>query len=204
MTAASADLIACESCALLCPPGADGAVRPCPRCRAPLHRRKPSSLARTWALLIAAAILYVPANAYPVLTVEILGKGEPATILGGVVELFEGGMWELGLLVFFASITVPMAKLCGLTFLLVSIQRRSRWRPRDRTRLYRLIEVIGRWSMIDMFMTSILVALVQLGDVATIDAGLGAVCFASVVVLTIFAASSFDPRLIWDAVEEEA
>ena len=107
------------------------------------------------------------------------------------------------MLIFFASITVPVLKLIGLSFLLISVQRRWRWRPRDRTILYRVVEYIGRWSMIDMFMTSILVALVQLGAVATIDPGVGANCFAAVVVLTMFAAIGFDPRLVWDALEEE-
>jgi paraquat-inducible protein A len=176
----------------------------CPRCRAPLHRRKPDSLNRSWALLIAAAILYIPANVFPVLSIEILDKTEATTILGGVVELFQGGDWEIGALIFFASILVPGAKIGGLALLLISVQRRWQWQPRDRTAAYRIIETVGRWSMIDMFMTSILVALVQLGDVATILPGIGATCFASVVVITIFAAGSFDPRLIWDALEEKS
>jgi paraquat-inducible protein A len=198
--AVMSELVPCHACAMLTrlPTEASHSEAGCPRCRAPVHRRKPNSVNRTWALVIAAAILYVPANVYPVLKIEILGKTEADTIYTGVVELFGAGMWEIGLLVFFASITVPMLKLLGLTFLLISVQRRSRWRPRDRTVLYRMVEYIGRWSMIDMFMTSILVALVQLGAVATIVPGVGATCFASVVVITMFAASSFDPRLIWD------
>ena len=135
--------------------------------------------------------------------ITILGKTEADTILSGVKELITSGMWEIGALVFVASICVPVLKILGLSFLLVSVQRRSAWGPKDRTKLYRAIEYIGRWSMIDMFMLSILVALVQLGAVATIDPGVGAICFASVVVLTIFAASSFDPRAIWDELEEE-
>jgi paraquat-inducible protein A len=153
--------------------------------------------------VLAALLLYIPANYYPVLIIEILGEKEPNTILGGVQELVSSGMWELGMLVFVASIAVPMLKLIGLTYLMLSVHWRSRWKPRDRTHLYRLIEYIGRWSMIDMFMTSILVALVQLGALATIDPGIGATCFGAVVVLTLFAASEFDPRLVWDALEEE-
>ncbi len=195
--------LVCHACRKLstASPHATGALS-CPRCGAKLHRRKPDSLARAWALLIAAAVMYVPANYYPVLKVEILGRSEADTILTGVVELFHAGMWEIAVLVFFASITVPLLKILGLGYLLISVHFKSRWRPRDRTRLYRLIEGIGRWSMIDMFMVSILVALVQLGGVATIDPGIGATCFASVVVITMFAAAAFDPRIIWDAAGE--
>ena len=204
MAADLADSVACTSCELLCnaPAQTSGRGFRCPRCGATVRRRKPNSLRRTWALVIAAAIFYVPANIYPVLTVEILGKGESDTILSGVVALIEADMWEVAALIFFASITVPVLKLGGLSYLLVSVQRGSRHRLRERTRMYRLVEGVGRWSMIDMFMVSIVAALVQLGAVATINPGLGAVCFATVVVITMFAASSFDPRLIWDAAHE--
>lgn len=202
-TATQAGFILCHACHQLSrarrlPP--DCQAR-CPRCGARLHRRKPNSLARTWALLLAACILYIPANTLPVMTVVWLGKGEPDTILSGVKVLIAGGMWPLALLVFFASITVPMLKIVGLLYLLISVQRRSRWRPRDRTRLYRIVEAVGRWSMIDVFMISILVALVQLGSLATIEAGTGAVAFAAVVILTMSAALTFDPRLIWEALD---
>ena len=119
------------------------------------------------------------------------------------MALLEHGMWPLALLVFFASITVPMAKLTGMIYLLLSVQRKSHWRPKDRTALYRVTEVIGRWSMIDIFMISILVALVKLQAIATIEPGPGAISFAAVVVITMIAANSFDPRLIWDAMEEK-
>ena len=196
---------ACSTCGLISRVphrGSEGAR--CPRCRGRLHSRKPHSLQRTWALVLAALFLYVPANYYPVLIIEILGEKTPNTILGGVQELVSSGMWELGMLVFVASIAVPMLKLIGLSYLMLSVHWRSRWKPRDRTHLYRLIGYIGRWSMIDMFMTSILVALVQLGALATIDPGIGATCFGAVVVLTLFAANEFDPRLVWDALEEES
>jgi len=192
--------IACPSCELLCAPPAelpDGFG--CPRCGGIVWRRKPNSIQRTWALVIAASLFYIPANVFPVLTVELMGKGEPDTIISGVIELIDSGMWEIAALIFFASITVPVLKLVSLSYLLVSVHRRSRWKSRERTRLYRLAEGIGRWSMIDMFMVSIVCALVQLGAIATINPGLGAICFATVVVITMFAASSFDPRLIWDA-----
>jgi paraquat-inducible protein A len=148
--------------------------------------------------VITASVLYIPANLYPVMTVISFGSGEADTILSGVVALAEAGMWPLALLVFFASVTVPMLKLIGLSFLLVSVQRQSRWRPKDRTALYRVIESVGRWSMIDVFMLAIIVALVKLGSIATIEPGVGAVAFCGVVVITILASMSFDPRLIWD------
>jgi paraquat-inducible protein A len=159
------------------------------------------TLRRTWALLIAACILYIPANLLPVMTVTSFGKGEPDTILSGVKTLIAAGMWPVAILVFFASITVPVLKIVALAFLLVSVQRRSQWRPRDRTVLYRLVESVGRWSMVDIFMISILVALVNLGAIASIVPGSGAIAFASVVILTMIAAMMFDPRLIWDARE---
>ncbi|WP_045223747.1 paraquat-inducible protein A [Methyloterricola oryzae] len=183
---------------------AAGAAHPqCPRCGAPLHARKPDSLTRTWALTLTAYILYIPANLLPVMTVTMSGQGEPDTIMSGVKELLLGGMWPLALLVFFASITVPVLKLLILTYLLISVQFRSQWRPRERTVLYRITESVGRWSMIDIFVIAILVALVKLGALATIDAGAGAVAFGGVVVTTMFAAMSFDPRLIWDAMEKQ-
>ena len=200
LTAAAASLMSCHSCGDLVPT-ASGA-HSCPRCEAPLHQRKPDSLTRTAALVMTAAILYVPANVFPVLTVKQFGKGAPSTILGGVMELIEGGLWSLALLVFFASVLVPVLKLIVLSYLVWSVRSGSRWRPRDRTVLYRVTETVGRWSMIDMFMISILVALVKLGAVATIEPGLGAMFFAAVVVITMIAAMSFDPRLIWDRAEE--
>jgi len=127
------------------------------------------------------------------------GTGQPNTILGGVRDLIRSGLWPLALLVFFASIAVPVLKLISLGVLLISTQRRSRWRLHDRTALYRVVEGIGRWSMIDVFMISILVALVQFGTLETVIPGPGAIAFAGVVILTMFAAECFDPRLMWDA-----
>ncbi len=192
------DAIGCDTCGLVARPVAHGRCR---RCFARLHARKPDSVARTWALLFAAAVLYIPANLYPVLTVIQLGSGEPSTILGGAKELLDGGMWPLAALVFFASVAVPMLKLVGLGLLLISVQRGWTARLRDRTVLYRIVRWIGRWSMIDIFMDSILVALVQFGGIVTIDPGVGAVFFAAVVILTMLAAESFDPRLMWDSAE---
>ena len=146
--------------------------------------------------------LYIPANIYPVLTVVQLGSGQPSTILGGVRELIDYGLWPLAALVFFASVAVPVLKLVGLTVLLITTQRRSRDHLRDRTVLYRIVDAIGRWSMIDIFMESILVALVQFGVIASVYPGAGAIAFAAVVILTMLAARGFDPRLMWDNAAE--
>ncbi|MDR6294065.1 paraquat-inducible protein A [Inquilinus ginsengisoli] len=193
----------CHACGLVSnvTPGAHAG---CPRCGAALHRRKPDSLTRTWALVITAIILYIPANILPVMTVISLGSGAPDTIMSGVIELADSGMWPLAALVFFASITVPVLKLAGLITLLVTTRRGTRRRLQDRTVLYRIVEAVGRWSMIDIFMISILVALVQLGQIATIEPGIGAVSFAAVVIITMIAAMSFDPRLMWDAAGENS
>ena len=200
VTAADASLVSCQSCDLLCgmKPLPPGSCARCPRCGAAIRSRKPDSLARTWALLIAAAIFYIPANVYPVMKIESFGTTSADTIIGGVKELVATGSWPIGLLLFFASFCVPMLKLFGLTYLLMSVKRRSSWRPRQRTAWYRLIEVIGRWSMLDIFTLSIMVALLKMGALLTVVPGIGAGAFAAVVVLTMFAAISFDPRLIWD------
>jgi paraquat-inducible protein A len=192
--------VGCETCTQVVVP--EGPEADCPRCGSALHARKPDSIAWTWALLIGAAVFYLPANLYPVLTVMQLGAGEPSTILGGVRELIQTGMYPLAALVFFASVAVPMLKMVGLTAMLISAQTgHTRW-LRDRTRLYYIIHWIGRWSMIDIFMEAILGALVQFGGVVTIEPGIGAVAFCAVVILTIFAAETFDPRIMWDAAEE--
>jgi paraquat-inducible protein A len=194
--------IACAGCGQLVSE-ADAAEHDgrCPRCAARLRRRKPDSLARTWALLITAAILYVPANLLPIMTVTYFGSGVPDTILSGVVSLAAAGMLPVAALVFFASIVVPVVKIVGLAWLLVSVQTGQLKAPRRRTLAYRAIEGVGRWSMVDIFMISILVALVDLGGIATVEPALGALCFAAVVVLTMLAAETFDPRLIWDVRE---
>lgn len=190
-------VLGCETCGLVSQP--QGEHPHCPRCESVLHPRKPNSVSRTWALTIAAAVLYIPANYFPVLTVIQLGAGAPSTILGGVEELLDARMYPLAALVFFASIAVPMLKLIGLTVMLVSIQMGHTGWLRDRTRLYYLVRWVGRWSMIDIFMEALLGALVRFGAVVTIEPGIGAVAFCGVVILTMFAAETFDPRLMWDA-----
>ncbi len=176
----------------------------CTCCGSRVRARKRNSLANTWALVAASVLLYIPANVYPVLTLTRLGAGAPSTILGGAQELLQGGMWPLALLVFVASIMVPLLKLVSLAFMLVTAQRGSAWRLHDRTTLYRLVDLVGRWSMIDIFMLATLAGLVQAGAIASIQPGFGAICFGTVVVLTMMAVSCFDPRVMWDAAEARA
>jgi|SRR5882757_2442321 len=197
LTARSLGVVGCPLCGLL--NRTAGLGRPvCSRCATPLAARKPDSLSRTWAYLLAAVILYVPANLYPVIRTQTIAGSEADTILQGVVLLWRNRSWLLAGLVFFASIMVPLTKLLALTLLLISVRRRSSWRLLERARLFRLLEWIGRWSMLDIFVVAILVALVQLRSLATIEAGPGALAFGTVVVLTMLAAQSFDPRLLWD------
>ena len=198
-TARSLGLARCHDCGLLV--AANRTL--CPRCGARLHLRKPDSLGRTTALVLAALVLYLPANLLPITVTTAIGTRQADTILSGVIYFMQTGSWEIASVIFIASVFVPFAKLIILVLLLVSVRFRWRWRPRDRTVLYRLTELVGRWSMVDIYVVTILVALVRLGAVATIEAGPAAVYFAAVVVLTMFAAESFDPRLIWDALEEE-
>lgn len=195
-------VLGCHTCGLLRP--RDANLLHCPRCGSGLHYRKSNSLQRTWALLVAAAVLFVPANVYPIMEVVQFGRGSPDTILSGVTKLIGAGMWGLGLLVFFVSIVVPLAKLLSLVWLLRSVERRSNWNPRDRTRLYRVTEMVGSWSMVDVFLVGLLTGLVSLDVLATIRPEIGATFFAGVVILTMFAAMSFDPRLIWDHADGNA
>jgi len=170
----------------------------CSRCDAPLQERKPDSLVRTWALVITASIFYVPSNIYPVMSIAQFGHIHSYTILGGIQELARMGLWPVAILVFTASIAIPLFKLASLGFLLVQIQRKSSTYLVGQTRLYRLIEFIGRWSMLDVFVVSILVGLINFGPDNKITAENGIVFFAAVVVSTLFAVESFDPRLMWD------
>jgi paraquat-inducible protein A len=201
--AASAGFLLCHGCGLMARSVTGCAAQACPRCGTHLHFRKPGSVSRTWALLIASAILYVPANVLAVMETGSLYGSQKDTILSGVVYLWNSHSWELAVLVFVASIVVPLAKIAALAFLLVSVQRRSTWQPLQRTKLYRIVELVGRWSMLDIYVITILVALVQIKGLASIRAGPAALAFGAVVVLTMLAASSFDPRLIWDPLEDE-
>ena len=200
-TAQAAGLSSCHSCHLLWQRARQPSHMRCPRCGARLHDRKPNSIARTWALVLAAFMFYIPANVLPITIVISLCKAQSDTIMSGVIYFIHTGMWPIALVIFLASVFRPLLKLLILIFLLISVQRKSRWRQQDRTRLYRITEIIGRWSMVDIFVVTILVALVHLGGLATIQAGPGAIFFGAVVVITIIAAMSFDPRLIWDTEE---
>jgi paraquat-inducible protein A len=195
-------LVACTACGLLCRGVHDGVAHACPRCGARLHVRKPDSIGRTWALLIASVILYIPANVLPVMhTGTLFGGRETHTILGGIMELWNSGSWDLALIVFVASVVVPILKMIGLSLLAFSAQRRSTWRPRQRAALYRMIEAVGHWSMLDVFVVALLIALVNFGSLAEVLPGPGIVAFGAVVVLMMLASASFDPRLTWDAHE---
>ncbi len=202
-TAASLGLLVCHACGQHSKPAPGVHESKCPRCGALLHLRKSESISRTWALLIAAAILYIPAYVLPILETSSLFDSQTDTILSGIVFLWTTGSWLLAVVVFIASVMVPLLKLIAVTLLVISVQRRSRWRPDQRARLYRLAELIGRWSMLDIFVVAILVTLVQLHTLANIRAGSGAIAFGAVVVLTLFATLSFDPRLIWDPLEQK-
>ena len=200
-TAAREGLLLCDTCLLLNRAG-DLDHPACARCGAHLHARKPGSLSRTWAFLIAAALLYIPANLLPVLESGSLFEYQNDTILSGVFYLWRTGSWFLAVIVFTASIVIPAAKILSLSYLLVAAQTRSRWNPMQRARIFRATHYIGRWSMVDMFVGATLVALVQLKAFASVVPGPGAVFFGAVVVLTMLATHSFDPRLTWDALEE--
>ncbi|WP_028695913.1 paraquat-inducible protein A [Pseudomonas cremoricolorata] len=203
MRAIDAGIVVCNECHELNRIPAQGRLGHCRRCGAILHERRPNSITRTWALLFAAMILYIPANVLPIMTVSSLGKGTPDTIMSGVITLMQHGMLPIAAVVFVASILVPTFKLIGIALLLYSVQRHQPLSARQRIWMYRFIEFIGRWSMLDIFVIAILVAVVNFGRIASVEANLGAVAFASVVILTMFAALTFDPRLIWDNTESD-
>jgi len=175
----------------------------CYRCDAKLHLRKPNSIARSWALLIAAILLYIPANTLPMMTVTSLGQDDPSTILAGVLQLINLGMWPIALVIFVASIFIPVLKLVALAWLLISVQNNSTSRLKERVRIYGIVDWVGRWSMVDVYVVAVLAALVQLGDLIQITANAGITMFGAVVILSVLAAEAFDPRLIWDIVETE-
>jgi paraquat-inducible protein A len=201
-TAAQLGLLRCHVCSQLSRASHGLRAASCSRCGAALHFRKPASVSRSWALLVAAMILYIPANVLPMMRTSSLFGTQSDTIMSGVVYFWTSGSWYLALIIFFASIMVPLLKMIALALLLVSVQLRSRWQPEQRARLYRLVEFVGRWSMLDIYVVAVIVALVQLKALATIQPGPGAAAFGAVVVLTMFAAMAFDPRLIWDTPAE--
>jgi len=203
MRAIDAGVLVCNECHELNRQVPDSQEQACTRCGAIVHARRPNSIVRTWALLITATILYIPANVLPIMTVSALGQGSPDTIMSGVITLLKHGMLPIAAVVFIASILVPTFKLVGIGLLLYSVQRHQPLSARQRILMYRFIEFIGRWSMLDIFVIAILVAVVNFGRIASVEANWGAVAFASVVILTMLAALTFDPRLIWDNTESD-
>jgi paraquat-inducible protein A len=203
LTASAVHMASCHSCRLLCRTADDGQTpAQCPRCGASLHLRKPASVVRTWALVLSALILYLPANLFPVMVTSSMGSAKSDTIISGVIYFITTGNWHLALIILVASIMVPLVKILILIYLLLSVQFAWIRRPVDRTRLYHLIEIIGRWSMVDIFAVATMIALVKMEMLGNVDAGPAAPFFAAVVVITMLATQCFDPRLIWDAVEE--
>jgi paraquat-inducible protein A len=198
LTGRQAGLASCEACAMLSRPANADEPGFCRRCGEELEWRRRGSIETTWALIIAAAICYIPANALPVLNTTTLSGSEGDTILGGVVFLYTSGSWPLALIVLIASVMIPLGKLVALSYILITVQRGSAKSGHDRTRLYRMVEFIGRWSMLDVFVDTFTVALVQLQPLMSVAPGAGVLFFAAVVVLTMLAAEAFDPRLIWD------
>ena len=201
-TAASLGMVACSHCAKLWK--AIEAGERCGCCGAKLHMRKPDSLRRTWAFVIAACILYLPANMLPVtITSSFPGAEQRDTIMSGIIYFWTSGSWVVAAIIFTASFVVPLFKLAVMILLLITVQRHSRWQPLQRTKLYRVVDLIGRWSMLDVFVVSLLTGLVQIHGFAEVYPGPGIAAFAAVVILTMFAFMSFDPRLIWDAAGRE-
>ncbi|MGF6966355.1 paraquat-inducible protein A [Paraburkholderia sp. WC7.3g] len=195
-------LISCHGCRLVCAhmPRVDRHAQ-CPRCKRALHRRRPDSIARSWAFLIASLIFYIPANVLPVMHTSLLGHGSDSTILYGVVEFWKAGSWGIASVIFIASVVVPCAKFLILSMLLATTQRRSRWAMSERARLYRLVEAVGYWSMLDVMVVAIVCALVSFHALSDSEPRIGILFFGLVVILTMLCAMNFDPRLIWDAEE---
>lgn len=195
-------MIGCHNCGLVCEDTLDDSSKVrtrCPRCEADFHHRKPNSITRAWALLIASIIFYIPANVMPMMNTSLFGSGMDSTIMEGVVSFWKSGSYGIALVIFIASVAVPCAKFLTLGLLLVTSQRRSRWRMRERARLYRMVEFIGYWSMLDVLVVAIVAALVKFQGLSDIEPRVGILFFGMVVILTMLSAMSFDPRLIWDA-----
>ncbi len=199
LSAMQLGLQSCGTCHLLSRPAPGSEEGRCPRCDEELRFHKAASIQRTWAYVIAAAICYVPANLLPVLTTTTATGADSDTILQGVVLLWSPTGWPLSLIVLFASIMIPSAKIVALAYLLISTQRGSIKNNEQRIRLYRMVEFIGRWSMVDVFVDTFTAALIQLQPLMSVEPAPGLLFFAAVVVLTMLAVESFDPRLIWDA-----
>ena len=198
-SAAAQGLASCHTCAKLSP----AELHECPLCGSKLHLRMTDSLQRTIALVFTATILYIPANVLPIMTTTQLGNPTDSTILGGVVLLIHHGSYPIAAVIFIASVMVPSGKIFAIVWLCWSVYRNQPTSHSQRTKLYRVTEFVGKWSMTDVFVVAILVALIQLGGLLNITAGPAAIAFGGVVIVTMLAAESFDPRLIWDQLEED-
>ncbi|WP_221931767.1 paraquat-inducible protein A [Thalassomonas sp. M1454] len=197
ITAKDKGLALCSVCHLVSKVNEEGDSY-CPRCEEKLEQRFHNSLQRCWAWTICSTIAFIPANAFPIMTILYFGKGQPDTILSGIILLLKFGMYPIAAIVFIASFVIPLAKIVGLYVLLYSLKKKGNLSKQKRTKLYRFVEFFGRWSMLDVFVVALLVALVEIGSIVEIVAGPGATAFGVMVILTIFAADSFDPRLLWD------
>ena len=206
LRAAQLKVVNCHACGLVCEDLLGPEDHPrhvaCPRCASPLHRRKVNSIARSWAFLIAAIIFYVPANVMPMMYTELLGRGMLSTIMGGVIEFWQMGSYAIALVIFIASVVVPCTKFLVMGMLLWTAQRASGWKQRERAKLYRLVEIIGYWSMLDVIVVAVVAALVVFQPLTAVAPRVGILFFGVVVILTMFSAMSFDPRLIWDSKHE--
>ena len=194
ISAAEQHLASCHTCCLLVPFDSHR----CPRCHASVHLRVPNSIQRTMALVVTASILYIPAMTLPIMRTVSLGTPMDSTVIGGVVVLWQMGSYPIAAVIFIASVFVPVGKLIALSVLCGYVTWGKPFTAKQQTTLYRITELVGKWSMIDVFVVSILVALIKLGDILSFYPGLAAVTFCSVVIITMIAAELFDPRLIWD------
>ena len=198
-TAKTAGLALCHDCHKLVPATGEQALASCPRCGAEIHLRKPDSISRTWALVLAALIFSFPANLLPIMKVDFMGTTDLSTIMDGIIYFFQEGSYGIGLVILTASILVPWFKIIGLILILLSVHYRWQSWMRHKALLFRAIEFIGRWSMLDIFVIALLQVLVNFGGITTISAAPAAPYFVGVVLSTMFAAITFDPRLLWDA-----
>lgn len=197
-------VVGCHLCGLVCEAAHDASdASACPRCGTALHARRPNSLVRAWACLLAAVLFYVPANTLPVMHTNMLGHGSDSTISTGIVEFWKAGSYGIALVIFIASVAVPCAKFLALGLLLIAGKRRTPWARRERTLLYRLVEKVGYWSMLDVLVVAIVAGIVKFQALADVEPRIGILFFGGVVILTMLAAMQFDPRIIWDDNEHE-
>jgi paraquat-inducible protein A len=203
VTAASRGLGLCKACHLLQPCPESHGVH-CARCGAAVYIRKPYSLVLSWFFLVLAMLLLIPANMLPMMNILMFNRGDPSTIIGGVALLVHHGIYGIAAVVFIASFVVPLGKIASIIILLLSVQFRWQINTQRRTAMYRVVEFLGRWSMLDVFVVTVMVGLVHLGQTASVEPGMGIVAFGAAVILTMLSSMSFDPRLMWDATAQDA